>query len=106
MGKLRRTASWFLCLFLFSLPQFSLSSAGVGLENGVGLARPNMGGEDQHGRTPTNSIVAPPPLPLLSSMIFSLLPEIWLPNTTSNGKPEKPTKPSLKNPFLMPKICF
>jgi hypothetical protein len=37
--------------------------------------------------------VAPPPLPL------SLPPEIRPPSTRSGEKPEKPTKPSMKNPF-------
>jgi hypothetical protein len=117
MGELRRTASWLLCLFLFSLPQFSLSSAGVGLENGmglVGLAKPRHGRRgsvrassgEQHRSSFASS-------PSLFHDFLSLPPEIRPPSTTSGGKPEKPTKPSLKNPFhntqnsfLMPQKSF
>ena len=73
----------------------------------VGLARPRHGrrgparassGEQHHGSSASS--------PSLFHDFLSLPPEIRLPNTTSGGKLKKPTKPSLKNPFLMPKIRF
>jgi hypothetical protein len=106
-GELRRTASWLLHLFLFPLSQFSLSSADMVLENGMSLAKPKHGPQgsarassgEQHRGSSASS-------PSLFYDFFSLPSKIRPPSTTSGGKPENPTKPNLKNTFLMPQKLF